>query len=415
MLMLCGAALLPAQEPELSVRPAVAFAPARIQVELRLAPHESFALFVAAGPQVVLAATGRGRARIPFAAPADLPGVELRWQAIVAGSGRLRLTPVAANTVASLALVRRSPPRGTQAEQVVNVGQRCALGAELLPATLRSAAQFRWQVSGDHVRDYVETTDRPFALLPMQPSDYTAPELTCYFLPAAAQIHPRNGPPVARSVRLRVELPGGVRAARTRTFLVERNDRDPELQAEDFYVETNHPQPSGHGMPPTTILNEHARWHVEHDWYLFPPCGPGLPGFREFLAFHRRMQQRFAEWRAVFGFAPITPWNPAHPIPRGPEIDHARRENQDPQYPLPGYLTLVGGPQGSPCFGRGRLADFRSDVELSAETFEPWHNGVHARVGLDMAHHHTSPKDPVFWRFHEFLDREVYERWLRTR
>ncbi|MCI0462449.1 MAG: tyrosinase family protein, partial [Gemmataceae bacterium] len=47
----------------------------------------------------------------------------------------------------------------------------------------------------------------------------------------------------------------------------------------------------------------------------------------------------------------------------------------------------------------------------SPDTFEPWHNGVHFNVGGDMAMHHTSPKDPVFWRLHELIDRDIYGRW----
>jgi hypothetical protein len=380
---------LPAVAQELSVRPALAFAPVRLTVELRAPHRERFALFGASGGVIVCLATGSGPARLCFDVPPRFPGGELLLQALVTDGRRLRTTGIARAVVGRLEVRRRSEPRASQPADVVNVGQRCELEAELHPPALRAIAAFAWTLTGDAVRDYVETTDREFELQPIRPEDLRRSVVTCYWLPARSQIHPKQGPRIPRLARVRVTLPGGAHAVAMLKLLVERNASDPDLQAEDWYVEYNHPEP-GHGMPPTRVLNEHAHWHATHDWYLNPPCGPGLPGFRDFLGFHRRFQDRFEEWRALFGYAPLEPWDPATRIPAGPTIDHRQRLTSAPDYPRPTYLTTAGGTLGSPCFQRTKLADFRSDIELSAETFEPWHNGVHVRVGLDMSGHHTS-------------------------
>lgn len=316
---------------------------------------------------------------------------------------------------ASLGIARASPPRSPQAADVVNVGQYFQLDAVLAPASLAAGASYRWHVGGPHVRDYEERAAQPWRVLPMQAVDYVRPSVSFYWLPSDSQGHPKSGQAIVRRVELEVRLRDGRRLAARADFRVERNTSHQDLQAEDWYCEYNHPEP-GVGMPPQRVLNEHADWHERHNWLLFfPPCGPQIVGFRGFLEFHRQQQARFDSWRVLFGYPRHETWDPATPIPSGPAIDHAGRASSSINYPVPSYLTEAGGTLPSECFRRTRLADFQSDAELSPDTFEPWHNGVHFNVGGDMAMHHTSPKDPVFWRLHELIDRDIYGRWLALR
>lgn len=429
---LLAASLPRGQEPSLRLAPDLVAAPGTVEMHFA-APPDAHALVLitdrGADRTVVLPGIGgalrlaqpfailgplRGGAAAIVPVPQAQPAGPLHAQALVLHRGRLWFDAVATATVVRLSIQRVSRPRPPQGEWRVNVGQHLEVRAVLEPAPLAGAATFTWRLHGPHLREYREDVAAPFRTVAMQPADYRNQDLACYLLPAAIQRHPFAIGPLPRLVAVRADL-RGARFHAHRLLEVERNTRHADLQAEDFYVEYNHVEAQGHGMPPTRVLNEHAGWHVQHDWLLFPECGPQVRGFAGFLDFHHRFQERFAAWRETFGFPPLQPWDPGTPIPRGPLHDHAGRSTGDPLYPLPGYLRVAGGTVASKCFRRTSLLEFRDLAELSVDTFEPWHNGVHARVGGDMGHHATSPKDPAFWRFHEFLDREVYQRWLSHR
>ena len=51
------------------------------------------------------------------------------------------------------------------------------------------------------------------------------------------------------------------------------------------------------------------------------------------------------------------------------------------------------------------LSDFPPDQKLlGCALTDPYHDGVHGDLGGDMRSTATFPKDPIFWRFHKFID-----------
>jgi Common central domain of tyrosinase len=51
------------------------------------------------------------------------------------------------------------------------------------------------------------------------------------------------------------------------------------------------------------------------------------------------------------------------------------------------------------------LIDFEGDQDLlGCALTAPFHNTVHGRIGGDMGSPTSAPKDPLFWRFHKFID-----------
>src|SRR5438445_292119 len=80
------------------------------------------------------------------------------------------------------------------------------------------------------------------------------PTLHGYPEPHVFQRNPLNIGPLPRLVTVDVDTPGGGRILCWRLFFCERNRSDRDLQAEDWYVEVNHMQQSGHGSPPTAVL-----------------------------------------------------------------------------------------------------------------------------------------------------------------
>jgi Common central domain of tyrosinase len=51
------------------------------------------------------------------------------------------------------------------------------------------------------------------------------------------------------------------------------------------------------------------------------------------------------------------------------------------------------------------LIDFEGDQDLlGCAVTAPFHNSVHGRISGDMGSPTSAPKDPIFWRFHKFID-----------
>lgn len=285
--------------------------------------------------------------------------------------------------------VRISPASGT-----VNVGQELTFRAYMTPS--RGSYSYRWTVEGDAIRDYSEGTSGVWRTTPLTPEHLSASSVTLYFRPDERQRHPHNVGPLPRRVSLRVEDGrGGCQDEITLT--VERNETDVSRQAEDYYT-SNH---SGF------IRLEHSRWH---DTYPF--ASPFYDG-AVFFDFHTQFLDRFNRFRAEFGYPPIAVWDPATVIPRGPDIDHARRSSNVGGQARPAWSTTTGGFPRSwnlmPCDwsrgGQRSLYDFAADRRLlGCALTETWHNNVHLRIGGDMAQPPTSPRDPVFWRWHNYIE-----------
>jgi hypothetical protein len=276
----------------------------------------------------------------------------------------------------------------------MNVGERADLGARVTGSS--GPVSYQWTVDGDVLKDYSETTNRPWSITAMAPVDYRAQRIAFYWQPDASQRHPANGGPVARTVRVTATTAGGSCSDEI-IVNVERNASSSARQAEDFYT-TNH---SGY------VMREHTLWHQTH-----MHIGSGYDGAL-FFDFHDAFVGRLNQWRATFGYPPVPAWDPAGNIPRGPDTDHSPRNVVYVPQPKPSWFTVTGGPATRPwnrlpCDSSGggerQLADFPADRRsLGCAVTEPWHNGVHAAVGGDMLNLNSSPRDPLFWRWHTYV------------
>ncbi len=157
----------------------------------------------------------------------------------------------------------------------------------------------------------------------------------------------------------------------------------------------------------TPILSRHETWHHEHHIKVSPYGA-------EFLNYHRSIIGELEDYLSAHGGADLVPipfWNPAVPIP--PELNHpVIGRNSNPNKPLPSWATVAGGSTPDPIFGHTSLLQFRSTDELglALDANDGYHSAVHEAVRGDMFDIHTSPKDPVFWPWHAFLD-NVWLTW----
>lgn len=264
-----------------------------------------------------------------------------------------------------------------------------------------SSRSYQWAVSGEVIRDYLETTRQAWSTTQMQPADFQRQTLGFYWKPLANQRFPNNAGPQPRTVSVTVTTPQGSCTDQV-TLSVERNNTNISRQAEDWYT-TNHNQ---------AILVEHTLWHAQ-----FPFQGFNYDGTL-FFDFHRQYVDRFNNWRAEFGYPPVGMWDSGTSIPRGVDIDHAARAGFYTPLPKPSWFTLFGtiarGNNGLPCdtqSGQRQLRDYPNNRRLlGCAVTQAWHNGVHTGVGGDMLNPQWSPRDPVFWRWHNFVDIISQER-----
>jgi len=278
---------------------------------------------------------------------------------------------------------------------VVNVGQTMTFRATASPT--RGTYTYRWTIEGEVIRDYSEGSAAPWRTMPLVPANLADRTVSFLWRPDDSQRYPRNDGPVARRVRVDVSDGRGGACSDQVTLQVERNETASTRQAEDWYT-SNHQR---------FITREHTLWH---DRYPFD--APFYDG-TIFFDFHAQFVDRFDRWRAEFGYPPIGIWDPAMPIPAGIDIEHRPRSASYAGQPRPGWATLSGGgPRGwnlMPCDwtrgGQRILADFPRDRRLlGCAVTETWHNNVHLILGGDMQDPPTSPRDPVFWRWHRYVE-----------
>lgn len=316
-----------------------------------------------------------------------------------------------------------APPACTVAisggSPVMNVGQLAQFTASLTSAP-GSGVVYQWSVDGAVLKDYSETTDMPWSTTPMSAADFQGPALAFYWKPDASQIDPANGGPVARKVKLHVEVTNAAGSGSCDaevTIAVERNDSDVTKQAEDYYT-------GNHIAPAETAGRarlEHAKWHADH-----PLFDAGYDGTL-FFDFHHAYIDRFNAWRSEFGYPPVGLWDPGTPLPTGPDIDHTPRNPVYVPQPKPSWFTIAGGAGERPSngwdcdttAGQTRLcppgAGFPADRKLlGCAVTSPWHNDVHVNVGGDMGSTLSAVRDPIFWRWHNFVDVISAERMACT-
>ena len=59
-----------------------------------------------------------------------------------------------------------------------------------------------------------------------------------------------------------------------------------------------------------------------------------------------------------------------------------------------------------------KIEDFGTDIDYFGCQIEfAWHGGPHVQIGGDMGSPSTAHKDPIFWRWHAFVD-AVYQNFI---
>jgi Common central domain of tyrosinase len=319
-----------------------------------------------------------------------------------------------------------------------NVGQRTTLSAV---TTGFSAATFSWTISGPTIKDYNDNlgtqqspppaTPLPWSTTPLAAADLATSTVSFYWKPSPAQTHPLLGPPEPRAVSLTVTLSGGASCTSSTTFTIERNMTNVDKQPEDLYTST-------HRAPTTTntgfgrVVDEHIFWHQF--------VGGGADGsWLQFLAWHAYFLRRFDDWRAEFGYDRVAPWYPGRPLPTGPAFDHPaslRQVYNADNNRLPTWFTIAGGTaarppdaSGTPS-GQQKIIDFATLNNFSDAFEGTFHGQVHCRIGSSNPALNdffstsgpffgsmckaTSPKDPMFWRWHGFIDL-MYRNFCRVK
>ena len=207
------------------------------------------------------------------------------------------------------------------------------------------------------------------------------------------------------------------------------NHDDPDHQAVDYYV-------NGGLLPSTPDFYDtdiHARWHTTRDKQ------PYFLG-EDWLAFHRMLVQSFDDWRATFGYPPVTPWDGSTPVPisdGGFDVTDATRPDTntggfvpdcyhngtgcapEPWFTVTGDGTSARGDDlgGGKCYyapdrnsqvdevptGQRTLADFRDARGLGCVLNRTHHALMHAAVPGAFQLIPTTPRDPLFWEYHKWV------------
>jgi tyrosinase-like protein len=347
----------------------------------------------------------------------------------------LAAAPASATTCAggigTLTITARSDSLtlGLTSGTTFNVGEHVQVSAV---AAGFNASNYSWTIDGPLIKDYnedlgTEMGSVPAAPLPWSTTPITAADLqqqtvSFYWKPSPSQIDPLNGGPVTRNVTLQVNKSTGGTCTANASFNVERNLTDPNRQPEDFYTSNHRPNTTNNPLW-GHVIDEHIYWHASvHNQTTFPT-------WTRFLAWHGIFLRRFDIWRQEFGYAKVAPWYPGRALPSGPAFDHAPRLVYNPDsLRLPTYYTITGQTSSVPANADPwistafKLADYASLSQFSMTSFEPhFHGWVHCAIGpvdpwgLPFPNNNygpnfgsmcytSSPKDPIFWRWHGFID-----------
>jgi len=230
--------------------------------------------------------------------------------------------------------------------------------------------------------------------------------------------------------RVRIEKDNGsggrtLLCEETRQFHVERSTDDPDRQAVDYWA-------------PGSLLESdsatiHAGWHSARDRQRI------FMG-EDWLVFHRFLVARFDDWRAIFGYQPVEPYDGASAIPAREGAftmaDLTRPATNDGTFhpncygngsgcpPRP-WFTAAGDGQSargndlgsSECHyatdldfdgpdvvptGQMKLGDFRDARGLGCVINKTHHALMHASVPGAFELIATTPYDPLFWSYHKW-------------
>jgi hypothetical protein len=279
---------------------------------------------------------------------------------------------------------------------------------------------YTWTVEGPIIKDYDDNVDNgtlfnvsrnvePPAL--MSPGDFQESSISFYWQPNATDMN--------RTVSVTVQTSDGKNCEDSKDYTVAMSIDDIDKQAEDFYVEENHPIP---GTSTSSVLQEHGDWHLR---YRFSNERYNDNGDL-FFDFHKLFLAHFDAWRTNFGYPSIVAWNPSTPLPSGIDVDHNNRGASYSPLPLPTWFQDYPGPVNGSTIRpqdlrlscethdaptdpwpaiQDELSDFPSDQELlGCALTHPYHNLRHGAVGGGMSSTGDAPRDPIFWRLHKFID-----------
>jgi len=322
---------------------------------------------------------------------------------ITASSDSLTLVPVAATTF--------------------NFGEHIIVTAA---ATGFTIASYTWSIDGPTIRDYSEglgtvvtsppPTAMPWSTTPLSAGDLAGASVGFYFVPSAAQVEPNNGP-FTRNIMLTVIKNGGGTCNVSVPVSVERNESDMTRKAEDFYT-SNHRAGTATNPLDGHVIDEHLFWHMNIDG-----SQPSFPAWMGFLAWHGEFVRRFDLWRQEFGYVKVAPWYPGRNLPTGPQfaVNPSLRNaynGNDPNNHIPTYYTLTGGTTPDPfASGQKKLADYAALADFTGSFEDSYHGDIHCAIGAGGGSFFetggpnfgsmclaSSPKDPMFWRWHGFID-----------
>jgi hypothetical protein len=286
----------------------------------------------------------------------------------------------------------------------------------LYPAVNGTAPeQYSWFVEPDIVKDYDDKVfdqnhhlnDGVEAPILMEPEDFQKDDISFYWKPE----EDKN-----RTVGVRILTDSGI-CEDIEYYQVEIGNSS-NTQPEGFYVTTNAPdhRPT---KSRTNVLEEHDWWHVEHPESTSSYNHIG----DEFFTFHKMLLAHFDAYRKLFGYSPIEAWDPGTPLPNGSQAYVLQPleswfksypggigDRERPNTRLP--CEIADAPSASwPDKTQDSLNDFEPNMKLLGCAFSnPYHSFVHAAVGGDMRTPWTAPDNPLFWRFHKFIDNIFEER-----
>lgn len=343
--------------------------------------------------------------------------------------------------------------------------------------TQGQAQKYSWIVEGPIVKDYDDNVYNSTYLTASQNLDPPTPILQSDLEHSTINFYWQpNETDTTRTVRVIVQTSNGT-CEDSKDFNVAKNSNDINLQAEDFYVEKNHPvglTPDGRSM--TKVLQQHRQWHRD-----FPQFNASYSNNGDlFFDFHRIYIGHFDAYRNLFGYPAIVAWDPKNPLPVGSEINHTNRDVNDtipykalelpswfqnqpgadgPENRTINFTSKYSGqnqlPPGHPLANSGlrilfnepfppnsryaylnghtfpvceetdypkssrypRAQDALGDFEpgqklLGCALTLPYHDDRHVSIGGDMGGTASSPRDPIFWRYHKFIDSVSVQRFF---
>jgi Common central domain of tyrosinase len=345
--------------------------------------------------------------------------------------------------------------------------------------TGQKVKDYTWTVEGPIIKEYDDNIYNSTYLTAflnidpptyMSPADFKGSSISFYWQP--------NNTDTSRTVSLRVETEDSKVCEDSKEFTVVKNNDNIDLQAEDFFVEQNHPVGvANDGRVETRVLRQHEQWHLDQRSIDDSYSKKGAT----FFDFHRLYIAHFDAWRDLFGYPRISAWDPATPIPVGIEINHTNRNQSAQAFELPPWFRYQAGadgpvnrtilfvrnftgqdqlPEGHPLANSGLQIRFVGPVPLGADLdflnghtvpmceemdyssatsgyplaqdalndFEPdqnllgcaltnpYHDANHGEIagddGGDMGGIEHSPRDPLFWRYHKFIDNVSVQRFF---